>query len=194
MDSPNWSVESLTGAWRVLALFVIPIGGGIPAGVLLARDQGLSWGFTSFLYFISDVILACVFEPFVLALILASRRSRRVARFRDVLKMAIQKTTPQFGSQAGPLALILIAFGADPMTGRLATRAAGHGFLSGWILAIAGDMIYFTILMASTLWLNGILGDGTWTTMIILVGMVVIPLIVRRVREAWRGSDPGTPM
>ena len=27
----------------VLMLFLIPIGGGIPAGVLLARDHGLAW-------------------------------------------------------------------------------------------------------------------------------------------------------
>ena len=74
------------------------------------------------------------------------------------------------------------------MTGRAATAAVGHGFLKGWMLAITGDMLYFTVLMVSTLWLNNILGDGTKTMMIILVLMFVVPMIVRRVREGRRSN------
>ena len=69
------------------------------------------------------------------------------------------------------------------MTGRLATAIAGHGFVRGWLLAIVGDMFYFGLLMASTLWLDGILGDGTATTLIILAGMIGIPWIARKIRE-----------
>ena len=47
----------------VLMLFLIPIGGGIPAGVILARDHDLAWPTTGMLYFVSDVILAFAFEP-----------------------------------------------------------------------------------------------------------------------------------
>jgi hypothetical protein len=45
------------------------------------------------------------------------------------------------------------------MTGRAAAKAAGHGFLPGWAIAITGDMIYFVVLMASTLWLQ-----ASWAT------------------------------
>jgi hypothetical protein len=44
-------------------LFLLPVGGGIPAGVLLARAIGLSWHVTAGLYFVSDVVLAVAFEP-----------------------------------------------------------------------------------------------------------------------------------
>jgi hypothetical protein len=69
------------------------------------------------------------------------------------------------------------------MTGRAATIFAGHGFLTGWALAIAGDMLYFMVLMVSTLWLNQLLGDGTWTIVIITVAMLVVPALIRRWRR-----------
>jgi len=37
----------------VLMLFLIPVGGGIPARVLLAERTGLAWPVTAVLYFIS---------------------------------------------------------------------------------------------------------------------------------------------
>jgi hypothetical protein len=42
----------------VLLLFLLPVGGGIPAGVLMARSQGLAWPVTAGLYLVSDVLLA----------------------------------------------------------------------------------------------------------------------------------------
>ncbi len=172
-----------SNAWQVLVLFLIPIGGGIPAGVLLAQKHTIPWPGMMILYFISDVILACLFEPVMLMVISAAKRSVPLTQFIQNLKASIKKTTPHFGSAMGPLALILIAFGADPMTGRAAAVAAGHGFITGWLLAITGDMFYFTLLMVSTLWLNNILGDGTWTTIIILVLMTVVPMLIRRFRQ-----------
>ena len=60
--SPSLS-HTLASSFSVLELFVIPVGGGIPAGVLLARNQGLAWPVMAVLYLISDVILALAFEP-----------------------------------------------------------------------------------------------------------------------------------
>lgn len=172
----------ITGAWAVLSLFLIPIGGGIPAGVLMGRNLGIAWPVTVGIYIISDIILACLFEPLLLGLMAASKRWSRLRRISEAMTKTMQKITARYGHSTGPFTLILIAFGVDPMTGRAAAAAAGHKFVSGWSLAIMGDLIYFAILMVSTLWLDGILGDGTWTTMIILAGMMIIPWIVRRVR------------
>ena len=55
------------------------------------------------------------------------------------------------------------------MTGRAVAVAAGHGFLAGWMIAIAGDMIYFTLLMIYTLWLKSVIRDGTWSMLIIFL-------------------------
>lgn len=174
----------LTGAWGVLMLFLIPVGGGIPAGVLLARSRGIGWPIMMALYFISDVILACAFEPILRLLIVAGRRVAFLGRVTAAMREVMRRTASQYGSAGGPLTLIMIAFGVDPMTGRAAAAAAGHGFVSGWLIAIAGDMLYFLVLMVSTLWLNSILGDGAWTMGIMLVLMLVLPSLIRR----WRGT------
>jgi hypothetical protein len=179
------------GLWDVFLLFLIPVGGGIPAGVILAQKQGLPWILTAFLYFVSDVVLACLFEPFLNFVIRSSRRSARSAKFASAMKKAFKKTTPYYGNKLSPLALIGVSFGVDPMTGRTVARAAGHGFLTGWTLAIAGDMLYFAMIMASTLWLNNILGDGTWTTIIITVLMLFGPVMVKKIRDRWSGPSAG---
>jgi len=175
-------IPSFSNAWGVLTLFVIPWGGGIPAGVLLARDHGIVWPITLLLYLVSDLILAFVFEPILLAFVAYGKSNKSAGRVGLAFKKALEKTTITPNKNAGPFALIALAFGADPMTGRAAARMAGHGFVSGWTLAITGDMIFFAVLMASTLWLDGILGNGTQTTLIVLAGMFVIPWAVRKVR------------
>ncbi|MBS1984609.1 MAG: hypothetical protein JST16_10600 [Bdellovibrionales bacterium] len=181
--------HSLVDAWEVLVLFLIPVGGGIPAGVVLAQKRGLVWPLMMILYFISDVILACVLEPVLKLLIAAGRNRPWVMRLAEGFKLAVKRSTAHYGTSTGPLALILIAFGVDPMTGRAAAAAAGHGFVTGWLIAITGDMIFFTLLMVSTLWLNSILGDGTLTTIIILAVMIALPALVRRVRARF-GRHP----
>ena len=174
------------GSWEALSLFVIPVGGGIPAGVLIGRSHGLSWLRLEILYFISDVLLACVFEPVMHLVIKAGRRIPRLARATEAMRQAMKKTSDLYGTTGGPFTLIMIAFGVDPMTGRAAAAAAGHGFIAGWTFAIAGDMLYFTVIMASTLWLNSYLGDGRVTTIVILVLMFVVPVLIKRWKNRGR--------
>jgi len=190
MAFPPGTVSAISNAWEVLVLFLIPVGGGIPAGVLLARSRNIVWPEMMFLYFISDVILACLFEPLMLAAISLGKHSHFLSKVAESLKAWTKKTATQYGASVGPFALIMIAFGADPMTGRTAALGAGHGFVTGWALAIAGDMLYFTVLMVSTLWLSQVLGDGTMVTLIILVGMMVVPILVRKIRDKLREGQP----
>lgn len=183
------SLKFISNAWEVFVLFSIPIGGGIPAGVVLAKARGIEWPVMLVLYFISDIALACVFEPLVLLITYAGKHYPAVARFNEAVKKSTHKTISKYGIKPGPITLVTIAFGVDPMTGRTAALTAGHGFISGWALAILGDMLFFTLLMGSTLWLNNILGDGTWTAIIIMVAMMVVPSLIRRFRT-WRGISP----
>jgi hypothetical protein len=143
------------------------------------------------LYALSDVLLALVFEPLMLWVMYRGKRSPSLTRFLAAMKESIRKTAPQFGHPLGPLSLVTIAFGADPMTGRVAAKAAGHGFITGWLIAITGDMIYFSVLMISTLWLSDMLGDGTWTTIIIVALMLVVPRALCRARG--RFGKPQSP-
>lgn len=166
----------------VLMLFLIPVGGGIPAGVLLARDHHLAWPLTSGLYFISDVILALLFEPVLHLMIMAGRQFPALAKMTEAMRAATRKTAAHYGVGAGPFGLVMIAFGVDPMTGRAAAAAAGHGFVSGWTIAIAGDMLYFGVIMIATLRLNSLLGDPNRTMAVILVGMFLVPVLARRLK------------
>ena len=169
--------------WDVFVLFLIPIGGGIPGGVILAQSRHIEWPIMMFLYFLSDVVLACAFEPLMLLFIRFAKSIPKLARFSEAFKMALKKTTAHYGNSTGVFALIMVAFGVDPMTGRSVAVAAGHGFVSGWMIAITGDMMYFTLLMASTIWLNNFLGDGTWAMLIILALMMIVPVLIRKIRN-----------
>ena len=177
--------DFLASLWKVLLFFLIPIGGGIPAGVVLAQKSGFSWQLMELLYLISDIILACSFEPLLHLFVLLSKRSAGLTRFREEFSKSMKKTISHYGVNPGPFNLVMITFGTDPMTGRTVAMAAGHGFITGWALTICGDMLFFTVLMASTLWLNNILGDGTLTAMIIMGAMLVFPPLVRWVKSRW---------
>ena len=151
---------------------------------MLAQSKGINWQVMMLLYFISDVILACVFEPVLFLFIKYGKNVPFLARVSAALKIAIQKIIDNYGNTSGVFALVMIAFGVDPMTGRAVAVAAGHGFFIGWMIAIAGDMLYFTLLMVSTLWLKSVLGDGTWTMLIILGLMMMVPPLIRRFRKS----------
>ena len=170
----------MTEMWKVLLLFTIPIGGGIPAGVVLAQKYGFEWYFTSFLYFLSDVLLAIAFEPLMLLFIKKSETVPAMTKLREAMAKSTKMTVDRLGIRPGPLSLIAITFGIDPMTGRAVSKSIGHGFFFGWTLVIIGDMFYFWVIIASTLWLNHILGDGTWTVIIITVALFVIPSLFKR--------------
>lgn len=172
-------------AWDVLLLFVVPIGGGIPAGVALAKARGLMWPIMMFLYFVSDCLLALVFEPIMHMFLKASEKRQSVGRVRQALAHSIKWIGDRYGLRPNPLTLIFITFSTDPMTGRCVAKGAGHGFFTGWALTIAGDMVFFSLIMVSTLWLNHILGDGTWAAIIVTIAIVLLQ-VARGRREAKR--------
>ena len=180
--------HTLSSSFSVLKLFVIPVGGGIPAGVLLARGAGLGWPLTVGLYLISDLLLALAFEPLLRLGSRWGRKSRLGARFGAAFKTVTARSVAHFqGTGAGPLALVMVAFGVDPMTGRASALAAGHGFVAGWAIAIAGDMLYFGVIAVSTLGLNAYINDPNTTMLIILAAMFLLPVVVRAVRARVAG-------
>jgi len=183
----NRIVQTGASMLSVFLLFLIPIGGGIPAGVLLAQNQGIPWPVTAGLYFVSDVTLALALEPVLRLLVILGGRVAWVARFCAAFRQAMLRSMPK-AHGAGPVALILIAFGVDPMTGRTAALAAGHGFVAGWAFAIAGDMLYYGVVAMTTLELGSAIGDPETTVMVVLALMMLVPELIRRVRA--RRSRP----
>ena len=117
-------------AWEVLVLFLFPFGGGIPVGVVVAKKYAITWPVTSFLYFISDVLLACAFEPLMLYFLQKSTTVPAFTKMRETLTKSSNWIFTQYGAHPGAFALIMIAFGSDPMTGRSVAKALGHGFFT----------------------------------------------------------------
>ncbi len=168
----------------VLKLFIIPVGGGIPAGVLLAQAKGVAWPITVLLYLVSDLMLAIAFEPVLRLIARICGKVAILARFGALMQEATVRSVAHFGGTgAGPLALVMIAFGVDPMTGRASALAAGHGFVAGWAFAIAGDMLYFAVIAVTTLGLNTYVRDPNTTMLIVLAAMFVVPALIRRIRS-----------
>src|SRR4051812_38398335 len=97
MSLPIGATSSLSNAWDVFMLFLIPVGGGIPAGVLLARSRSIEWPEMMILYFFSDLILACLFEPLMRLVIEASKRFVILARLRELVIKSMKKTSSYYG-------------------------------------------------------------------------------------------------
>jgi len=186
------SLQSTSDMLSVLKLFIIPVGGGIPAGVLLAQSKGLAWPVTAGLYLVSDMLLALAFEPILRLLTALCGKVPFLARFSAALKAVTARSVAHFsGTGAGPLSLVMIAFGVDPMTGRATALAAGHGFLAGWAFAIAGDMLYFAVIALTTLRLNSYFRDPNTTMLIVLGAMFVVPMLVRYFRSSKLPGEVG---
>jgi hypothetical protein len=170
------------GAAGAFLLFLVPVGGGIPLGVLMARDGGISPLITALLYLASDVVIAVFTEPWLAFVRWLGRHVPFVGRIGERLARLSGGAGLRDGGARGPLGLILVSFTTSPTMGRAAAGAAGHGFLSGWGLAITGDMLYFVLLMASTLWISGVLGDERLTIGAVLVATWVLPTLIRHLR------------
>lgn len=171
------------GILGIFLLFCMPIGGGIPLGVIMARNAGLSPLDTAGLYLGSDVVLALTTEPMLAGLRWLSQRVPLLARIGQVFARFTGGVGLRDDGVQGPLGLILVAFSISPTTGRAAAAAAGHGFFSGWSLAIIGDMLYFGVLMATTLWVSSIFGDDRNTIGAVLLGTWLVPVVIRRLRR-----------
>ena len=188
-------VQSTSIMLPVLKLFLLPVGGGIPAGVLLARASGLAWHITTGLYLVSDVALALAFEPILRLFAALVGKVPFLSRLSVALKGVTARSVAHFGgTSAGPVTLSMIAFGVDPMPGRATALAAGHGFLAGWAFALAGDMLYFAVIALTTLRLNSYFKDPNTTMLVVLGAMFVLPMLVRFFRSTpmlhKHASDP----
>ena len=166
----------------VFLRFLIPFGGGIPAGVLLAKAQGLAWSLTGLLYLLSDLALVLAFEPLLRLVIALGRRSARMSRVGEALQTATTRSLEPYRGTSGPVGLTLVAFGVDPMTGRGAALAAGYGAFAGWTFALLGDLLYFAVVAAATLRLSAALGNPEAAVATVLALMVVGPVLLRRLR------------
>jgi hypothetical protein len=171
------------GVAGVFLFFCLPLAAGIPFGVIMARDAGLTPLMTAVLYLVSDVVLAVTAEPFLALLRWLGRRVEFIGRMGKFFTRATDSVGLSDGRVRGPLGLILFSVSISPTSGRAAAAAAGHGFFVGWTLAIVGDMLFFGLLMATTLWVTSVFGDSRQTIGALVIGTWILPLVIRRLRR-----------
>ena len=187
----------------VFALFWAPIGPGIPAGVLLARHVPLHPAFTFGLYAFSDVLGAAVCHPAFVGLRHLGRRVNAVRRFgRKMLAFAMLGSgVPSIdhlrtgGAQRRTPALFRIAtvgFGVDVYTAGLLAIGLAVPRIPGWVSAIVGDLLWFALLLGTSIATASVVDDDRVIGLVVLIAMIAIPRLVRRFVPALRDTAPRT--
>jgi hypothetical protein len=173
----------------VLMLFFAPVGPGIPAGVLLARHVPLNPVLTFGLYAFSDVLAAIVCHPIFVVL---RRHGARVAPIRwlgrHVLSLAmVGVRAPESGGIAPKLLRIgTVGFGVDIYTAGMLVTGFGVPRVPGWLAAIAGDLVWFALLLATSFLAASIADDDRFIAVAMIVAMIVIPRLAQRVFPSLR--------
>jgi hypothetical protein len=176
----------------VFMLFWAPVGPGIPAGVLLARVAGINPAATFALYALSDVLGACVCHPiYSLLRRLAAHVPAVRPLGRKLLKLALIGTpAPRPGDAARTFPALFrigaVGFGADIYTAGLLIAGLPVPRVPGWASAIVGDLIWFTILLATSI-ATAQVTDRSWVQLVVMiVVMAVVPRVARRFVPALR--------
>ncbi len=161
----------------VLALFFAPVGPGVPAGVLLARHVPLTPAATFGLYALSDAIAAIVCHP-LFALLRRHGRNVKPIRWLGRRLMSLAMIGVRVPEQAG----------VAPALSRIA-------MVRGWVAAITGDLLWFAVLLGTSLVAASIADDDRFIALVMIVAMIVIPWLARRFvpalrPDAQRGTTP----
>jgi len=178
----------------VFALFWAPVGPGIPAGVLLARHIPLNPVATFGLYTLSDLLGALVCSPLFVFLKRHGKKVKAVEwlgrRFLRVAMLGVPPPRP--AERAGRLAPALfriatVGFGVDVYSAGLVTTGLPVPRLLGWAAAIAGDLVWFALLLATSIATAKVVDDDRVIGLVVIVAMLVIPRLARRFVPALRG-------
>jgi hypothetical protein len=186
----------------VFALFWSPVGPGIPAGVLLARHVPLHPAVTFLLYATSDVLGAAVCHPLFALLRRAARRVRalrwlgeRMLRF--VMLGAHVPRAPEPGEHSAIAPALFrvatVGFGVDVYSAGMVANGLPVPRLLGWASAIAGDLVWFALLLGTSLAAAAVVDDDRVVGGVVLFAMLVIPPLARRVFPALRPPTPAPP-
>jgi hypothetical protein len=178
----------------VFLLFWAPVGPGIPAGVLLAHHLRIPPPITFGLYALSDTLAMLILNPVYTWLRTRGRRNptvRRVGqRMLAFAMLGVRRPTDE-EVRAGRLAPMLfriatVGFGVDIYT----AGALAHGLpiprLPGWAAALVGDLMWFAMLLATSIIAAGLIDDDRVVFVVVVAIALVGPSIARRFIPALR--------
>ncbi len=169
----------------VFALFFAPVGPGIPAGVLLARHVPLHPAVTFGLYAVSDLLGALVCAPLFTVLRRHGRKVKAIHWLGRRFLTAAMLGVPQGRAGERPVDTLLrvatVGFGVDVYSGGLVATGLPIPRLVGWASAIAGDLVWFALLLATSIATASVIDDDRVIGLVVIVAMLVLPRLARRV-------------
>jgi hypothetical protein len=79
-----------------------------------------------------------------------------------------------------------VGFGVDVYTAGMLATGLPVPRLSGWASAIAGGLLWFALLLGTSLVAANIADDDRFIALVMIVAMIVIPRLARRLVPALR--------
>ncbi len=179
----------------VFALFWAPVGPGIPAGVLLAHHLHIAPPITFGLYALSDGLAALLLNPVYGWFRRSGRRIPAIRKFgRWVLRVAmigVRRPTAEevSGGRRAPMLLRVatVGFGVDIYTGGALASGLPIPRVSGWAAAMAGDLLWFLLLLGSSIAAARVFDDDRWVAVVVIAVTLLGPSLLRRIFPSLRG-------
>lgn len=177
----------------VFALFWAPVGPGIPAGVLLAVHLRIAPAVTFGLYALSDLLAVVLLNPVYSLLRTYGRRNATVRRIgQRVLAVAMMGTRRLTadevrGGRLGPalFRIATVGFGVDIYTAGALATGLPIPRLPGWAAAMAGDLVWFAVLLGSSIAAAQVF-DERGIMVVVLAVTLLGPPLARRIFPALR--------
>ncbi|MBX3028260.1 hypothetical protein KF840_25500 [bacterium] len=178
----------------VFLLFWAPVGPGIPAGVLLAHHLRVPPPVTFGLYALSDTLAALLLHPLYRWLRTRGRRHPAIRaigqRVLAFAMMGTRRPTPE-EIRAGRLAPALfriatVGFGVDIYTAGALASGLPIPSLPGWLAALAGDLLWFAVLLASSIVAAGLIDDDRVVGVVVIAVALLAQPIARRLFPSLR--------
>jgi hypothetical protein len=171
----------------VFALFWAPVGPGIPAGVLLAMHLRIAPAVTFALYALSDLLAALLLNPVYSLLRSRARRNARIKKIgQRVLSFAMIGTRRPTvddlrGGRIGPalFRIATVGFGVDIYTAGALATGLPIPRVPGWAAAMAGDLLWFAVLLGSSVAASQVLDDRGVAVVVIAITLLGPPLARR---------------
>ena len=173
----------------VLVLFFAPIGPGIPAGVLLARHIPLNPAATFGLYALSDILAAFICHPLFVLLRKHGGRVKPIRWLgRRIVSLAMTGVRPPADAGVGSALsrIATVGFGVDVYTAGMLATGLPVPRLPGWTSAIVGDLLWFAVLLGTSIAATGIADDDRFVGLAMIMAMIVVPRVARRLIPALR--------
>lgn len=172
----------------VFLLFWAPVGPGIPAGVLLAHHLRVPPPVTFGLYALSDTLAALLLNPLYAWLRAWSRRNPTIRRIgQRVLAFAmlgVRRPTAEAvrGGRLAPalFRIATVGFGVDIYTAGALASGLPIPRLPGWAAALAGDLLWFAVLLGSSIAAASILDDDRVVSVVVIAVALLAPPLFRR--------------